>query len=93
MAKKIDPDVVDRDGRAALHIAIERKNLTVLDRLLDLGCDPDLVDPARLDGSRSPLPKKTTAAAPWCSGLIVAGAQYKKQLPLNPELMRKPRGP
>lgn len=91
LAKKIDPDVVDRDGRAALHIAIERKNLTLLDRLLDLGADPDLTDPRGwtvLDR----LAEKDDRDSPVVQRLIVAGAQYKKQLPLNPELMRKPRG-
>lgn len=88
MAKKTDPDVVDRDGRAALHIAIERKNLTVLDRLLDLGADPDLTDPRGwtvLDR----LAEKNDRESPVVQRLIVAGGQYKKQLPLNPELMRK----
>lgn len=91
MTKKIDANVVDRDGRAALHIAIERKNLTVLDRLLDLGADPDLVDPRGwtvLDR----LAEKDDRDSPVVQRLIVAGGQYRKQLPLNPELMRKPRG-
>ncbi len=91
MAKKIDPDVVDRDGRAALHIAIERKNLTALDRLLDLGCDPDLID-QRGWTVLDRLAEKDDRSSPVVQRLIVAGAQYKKQLPLNPELMRKPRG-
>lgn len=88
MSKKIDPDVVDGDGRAALHIAIERKNVTVLDRLLDLGADPDLTDPRGwtvLDR----LAEKNDRQSPIVQRLIVAGGQYKKQLPLNPELMRK----
>ncbi len=86
--KKINYDVIDKDGRAALHIAIERKNLTVLDRLLDLGADPDLVD-SRGWTVLDRLAEKDDRNSPVVQRLIVAGAQYKKQLPLNPELMRK----
>lgn len=86
--KKINFDVVDKDGKAALHIAIERKNLTVLDRLLDLGADPDLTD-ARGWTVLDRLAEKDDRNSPVVQRLIVAGAQYKKQLPLNPELMRK----
>ncbi len=87
-AKKINFDVVDKDGKAALHIAIERKNLTVLDRLLDLGADPDLTD-NRGWTVLDRLAEKDDRNSPVVQRLIVAGAQYKKQLPLNPELMRK----
>ncbi len=87
-AKKINFDTVDKDGRAALHIAIDRKNLTVLDRLLDLGADPDLTD-NRGWTVLDRLAEKDDRNSPVVQRLIVAGAQYKKQLPLNPELMRK----
>ncbi len=86
--KKINFDTVDKDGRAALHIAIDRKNLTVLDRLLDLGADPDLTD-TRGWTVLDRLAEKDDRNSPVVQRLIVAGAQYKKQLPLNPELMRK----
>jgi uncharacterized protein len=90
MSKKINPDVTDNDGRAALHVAIDRKNLTALDRLLDLGADPDLVD-SRGWTVLDRLAEKNDRDSSFVQRLIVAGGQYKKQLPLNPELMRKHR--
>ncbi len=87
-SRKIDLDVIGKDGKAALHIAIEKKNLTVLDRLLDLGADPDLTD-SRGWTVLDRLAEKDDRNSPVVQRLIVAGAQYKKQLPLNPELMRK----
>lgn len=89
-ARKIDPDLTDRDGKAALHVAIDKKNLTVLDRLLDLGADPDLTD-ARGWTVLDRLAEKNDRNSPIVQRLIVAGGSYEKQLPLNPELMRKRR--
>ena len=88
MLKKINPDTPDKDGRTALHIAIENKNLPMLDRLLDLGADPDLID-SRGWTVLDRLAEKDDRNSPCVQRLIVAGGQYKKQLPLNPELMRK----
>lgn len=90
ISKKINPDVTDNDGRGALHIAIDKKNLTALDRLLDLGADPDLTD-SRGWTVLDRLAEKNDRDSPFVQRLIVAGGQYKKQLPLNPELMRKHR--
>lgn len=90
MNKGIDPDIRDKDGKAALHVALEKKNLTVLDRLLDMGADPDLTD-SRGWTVLDRLAERDDRDSSYVQRLIVAGGQYKKQLPLNPELMRKNR--
>jgi len=90
-SRKINLDVVDKNGQAALHIAIDKKNLTVLDRLLDMGADPDLTD-SRGWTVLDRLAEKNDRNSPTVQRLIVAGGQYQKQLPLNPELMRKRPG-
>lgn len=89
---KINPDLLNNGGKAALHIAInkaqESGNLDMLDLLLDLGADPDLTD----DRGWTVLDRqagKGDRDSPVVQRLIVAGGQYQKQLPLNPELMRK----
>jgi cytohesin len=89
--KNIDLDAVDDKGNAALHVAIEKKNLTALDRLLDMGADPDLTD-ARGWTVLDRLAEKGDRDSPVVQRLIVAAGQYAKQLPLNPELMRKRDG-
>ena len=90
VSKNIDPDICDRDGKAALHVSLDKKNLTALDRLLDLGADPDLTD-KRGWTVLDRLAEKEDRDSSLVQRLIVAGGQYKKQLPLNPELMRKNR--
>lgn len=88
MRKKAALNVQDKQGRAPLHIAIEAKNLAALDHLLDAGADPDLTD-ARGWTVLDRLAEKGDRDSPVVQRLIVAAGQYKKQLPLNPELMRK----
>lgn len=87
ISKKADPNVLDAKGKAPLHLAIEQKNLEMIDRLLDLGADPDLTD-ARGWTVLDRLAEKNDRDSPVVQRLIVAGGQYNKQLPLNPELMR-----
>src|SRR5690606_10285643 len=62
-------------------------NLEMIDLLLDLGADPDLTD-ARGWTVLDRLAEKNDRDSPVVQRLIVGGAQYQKQLPLNPELMR-----
>lgn len=87
LAKKADPDLRDAKGRAPLHEAIDKKNVEMIDRLLDLGADPDLTD----DRGWTVLDRLAESGdrdSSVVQRLIVAGGQYQKQLPLNPELMR-----
>ncbi len=92
MEKRINPDVRDNQGRTALHFAIDKAHeegrLDMLDLLLDLGADPDLTD----DRGWTVLDRLAEMGdrdSPAVQRIIVAGGQYKKQLPLHPELMRK----
>ncbi len=90
LSRKINPDIRNAKGATALHIAVEKKDMDMLDLLLDRGADPDLTDDRGwtvLDR----LAEKGDRQSPVVQRLIVAGGQYQKQLPLNPELMR-PRG-
>lgn len=90
LRKKANPDARDKSGKAPLHIAIIEKNVALLDRLLDSGADPDLTDKLGwtvLDR----LAEKGDRDSSIVQRLIVAGGQYKKQLPLHPELMRQKR--
>lgn len=83
----IDLDLKNKKGKAALHLAIEKEDMRMIDALLDLGADPDLTDEKGwtvLDR----LAEKGDRNSPVVQRLIVAGADYKKQLPLNPDLMR-----
>ena len=82
----------DVQGKAALHVAIERNNMMLLDYLLDHGADPDLTD-ERGWTVLDRLAEKNDRDSPVVQRLIVAGGQYVKQLPLNPDLMRAKRGP
>lgn len=87
LARGAKPDTRDAKGATALHLAIERKDMDMLDLLLDCGADPDLTDDRGwtvLDR----LAEKGDRQSPVVQRLIVAGGQYQKQLPLNPELMR-----
>lgn len=86
--RKASPDARDAKGFSPLHLAIEKKNMDALDLLLDRGADPDLTDDRGwtvLDR----LAEKGDRDSPVVQRLIVAGGQYHKQLPLNPELMRR----
>jgi ankyrin repeat protein len=90
LRKKANPDARDKSGRAPLHVAVIEKNVVLLDRLLDSGADPDLTDKLGwtvLDR----LAERGDRESPVVQRLIVAGGQYKKQLPLHPELMRQKR--
>lgn len=92
LAAKIKPDLVDNDGRAALHIAIEKglekKDITLLDMLLDHGANPDLTD-ARGWTVLDRLAERGDRDSPVVQRLIVGAGTYQKQLPLNPDQMRK----
>lgn len=106
IGNNIKVNLLDKDGKAALHFAIdkgaERGNVALLDQLLDKGADPDLTD-ARGWTVLDRLAEKGDRESPVVQRLIVAGGQYQKQLPSRPELMRKrdsglnkgkfPRGP
>ncbi|HCS23524.1 MAG TPA: ankyrin repeat domain-containing protein [Alphaproteobacteria bacterium] len=85
--RKANPDIRDGKGQAPLHLAIEKKNMDVLDLLLDRGANPDLTD-ERGWTVLDRLAEKGDRDSPVVQRLIVAGGQYQKQLPLNPELMR-----
>jgi ankyrin repeat protein len=90
LARGASPDIADAKGASPLHLAIEKKNMDILDLLLDRGANPDLTDDRGwtvLDR----LAEKGDRDSTIVQRLIVAGGQYQKQLPLNPELMR-PRG-
>lgn len=83
----VDLDIKNKKGQSALHLAIDKNDMTMIDMLLDLGADPDLTDEkgwTLLDR----LAEKGDRNSPVVQRLIVAGGDYKKQLPLNPELMR-----
>jgi ankyrin repeat protein len=89
-AHRGDLDARDHKGKAALHLAVEARRLDFVDRLLDLGADPDLTDDlgwTLLDR----LAERGERDSPVVQRLIVAGGQYNKQLPLYPELMRPRR--
>lgn len=91
LSRKIDPDIRNIKGTTALHIAVEKKDMDMLDLLLDRGADPDLTDDRGwtvLDR----LAEKGDRQSPVVQRLIVAGGQYQKQLPLNPELVRPRAG-
>lgn len=88
--RKANPDIADAKGVSPLHLAIEKKNMDMLDLLLDRGANPDLTD-ERGWTVLDRLAEKGDRDSPVVQRLIVAGGQYHKQLPLNPELMR-PRG-
>lgn len=80
-------DVVDHKGKSALHIAIDKKDIELIDKLLDAGANPDLKDSKGwtiLDR----LAASGDRDSPVVQRLIVAGGQYNKQLPLNPDMMR-----
>lgn len=77
----------DRRGVAPLQLAVDMKRLDLVDRLLDLGADPDLTDDrgwTLLDR----LAEKKDRDSPIVQRLIVAAGQYNKQLPLYPDLIR-----
>ncbi len=84
------PNLKDQDGKTALQYAIERKNLRAMDVLLDRGADPDLID-RRGWTALDRLAESGDRESPIVQRLIVAGGQYQKQLPLYPELMRRPK--
>jgi ankyrin repeat protein len=84
------PNLEDGNGKTALHFAIERKNLKAMDILLDRGANPDMTDKngwTILDR----LAEGGDRESSFVQRLIVAGGQYQKQLPLYPELMRRPK--
>lgn len=94
MDSKINPNVLDADGKAALHVAIARGQdrekgggIALLDILLDKGADPDLTD-ARGWTVLDRLAEKGDRDSPIVQRLIVGGGSYQKQLPLNSEQMR-----
>ncbi|MDY0008212.1 MAG: ankyrin repeat domain-containing protein [Bdellovibrionales bacterium] len=87
LSRKANPDIKDDKGMAPLHLAIEKKNMDMLDLLLDRGANPDLTD-ARGWTVLDRLAEKGDRDSSVVQRLIVAGGQYNKQLPLNPELMR-----
>lgn len=90
MIKGLNPDLVDNNGKTALHYAIERKNICAMDILLDGGTDPDMTD----DRGWTILDRLAESGdrdSPRVQRLIVGGGQYNKQLPLHPEMIRRPR--
>ncbi len=89
LLKRADPNLADKKGKNALHYAIEKKNLIAMDILLERGADPDRVD-ERGWTILDLLAKTGDRDSPMVQRLIVAGGQYKKQLPLHPEMMRYP---
>ena len=88
---KANLDQRDHQGNAPLHIAIADRNLELLDRLLDHGADPDLTD-ERGWTTLDRLAEKKDRESPIVQRLIVAGGQYNKQLPLNPDMLRPRKG-
>lgn len=90
VGKGLNPDVTDSKGKTALHYAIERKNVVAMDILLDAGADPDMTDDRGwtiLDR----LAEHGDRDSPMVQRLIVGGGQYHKQLPLHPDMIRRPR--
>jgi ankyrin repeat protein len=88
IAKKSKLNIRDNAGKAPLHYAIERKSVEMLDRLLDAGADPDMTD-ERGWTILDRLAEKSDRESPVVQRLIVAGGQYNKMLPLNPDQMRQ----
>ncbi len=86
--KGSDLDKCDAEGKAAIHYAIDRKDMRMLDILLDAGANPDQTD-HRGWTILDRLAEKNDRNSPMVQRLIVAGGQYCKQLPLNPNDMRK----
>lgn len=89
LLKKANPNLADKKRKTPLHYAIEKKNVIAVDILLDNGADPDRTD-ERGWTILDYLAKAGDRDSPIVQRLIVAGGQYKKQLPLYPELMRRP---
>ncbi len=88
VAQKINLDVCNTEGMAPIHMAINKNDMQMLDLLLDAKANPDQTDPRGwtiLDR----LAERNDRSSPIVQRLIVAGGQYKKQLPLNPGDMRQ----
>lgn len=91
ISRGADLDIRNHDGKAPLQLAVDDKNLRLVDTLLDHNADPDLPDDSGwtlLDR----LAEKGDRDSSIVQRLIVAGGQYKKQLPLNPDVIRPRAG-
>lgn len=87
IASRADLNARDADGISPILLAVQARDVDMVDRLLDAGADPDQTD----DAGWTLLDRLAQAGdrdSPVVQRLIVGGGAYKKQLPLQPNLMR-----
>ncbi|MDD9900682.1 MAG: ankyrin repeat domain-containing protein [Alphaproteobacteria bacterium] len=80
--KQANPDLRNVSGQAALHIAVKANNMACLDRLLDAGADPNLID-GRGWTLLDRLAEAKDRESPIVQRLITGGGTYSKMLPLD----------
>jgi len=90
LEKGANPNLRDDTGKTPLHYAIEADDLRTMDILLDRGANPDMTD-SRGWTILDRLAESGDRDSSRVQRLIVAGGQYQKQLPLYPEMMRRPK--
>lgn len=87
LQKGADINLKNEAGETPLQTALRTDEMEVVDILLDHHADPDVAD-ARGWTILDRLAEKGDRDSPKVQRLIVAGGQYKKMLPLNPDMMR-----